>query len=161
MRRVLIRFATGLLLVLGAIGVTFVIGMRRRSPIVQDNVRRLGRASRRFVLPSAGTPGSAVSVVRHVGRTTGRPYETPVQAVSTVDGFVVALPYGLSTDWLKNVLASASATVIHDGHAHRVERPEVISMSVAEPHFSPKDQRMHRVFGVDQCLLVRHAAADA
>ena len=147
----------GLLLALGAVGIIFVAGMRAKSPVVLDNVRRAGRATKRFVLPAAGTPGSNVSVVRHVGRTTGQSYETPVQAVAADDGFVIALPYGPNTDWLKNVLASGSATIAHDGATHRVERPEVVPMSVAEPHFSPNDQRTHRIFRVDDCLLVRRA----
>jgi deazaflavin-dependent oxidoreductase (nitroreductase family) len=140
---------------LGLVGVTFVTGMRAKSPPVLNFVRRCGRATKRFVLPSAGAPGATVSVVRHVGRTSGRPYETPVQVVPTDDGFVIALPYGPNTDWLKNVLASGEATITHDGSTYRVDRPEVIPMSDAASHFAPNDQRTHRVFRVDQCLRVR------
>ena len=78
-----------------------------------------------------------------------------MQAVETGDGFVIALPYGPNTDWLKNVVASGSATVVHEGSTYLVDHPEIVPMSVAVPHFSPKDQRTHRIFGVDQCLLVR------
>ena len=150
----------GLLLALGAVGIIFVAGMRAKSPVVLDPVRRVGRATKRFVLPAAGTAGANVSVVRHVGRATGRSYETPVQAVATDDGFVIALPYGPNTDWLKNVLASGSATIAHDGNTFRVERPEVVPMSVVERHFSTNDQRTHRIFRVDDCLLVHRATLD-
>ena len=64
-----------------------------------------------------------MSVVHHVGRTTGRAYETPIGAVPTDDGFVIALPYGSNTDWLKNVLASGQATIVHDGTSHAVTGP--------------------------------------
>ena len=67
---------------------------------------------RPLAMKSSGTPGGNASVVRHVGRKTGRPFETPVKAVATDDGFVIALPYGRNTDWLKNVLASGSATIL-------------------------------------------------
>lgn len=160
MRTRISKLAAGLLVALGIVGVVFVVGMRAKSPLVLDAVRRCSRAGKRFVLASAGTPGSTVSVVRHLGRKTGRPYETPVQAVATEDGFVVALPYGLNTDWLKNVLAGGSAAITHDGITHRVDRPEVIFMSVGAPHFSTNDQRTHRLFGVDQCLLVRRVELD-
>jgi deazaflavin-dependent oxidoreductase (nitroreductase family) len=70
-------------------------------------------------------------VVRHVGRTTGRPFETPVQAVVTDDWFVIALPYGANTDWLKNVLATKSATIVREGTTYTVDRPEIVPMSVA------------------------------
>lgn len=96
-------------------------------------------------------------MVRHVGRASGRAYETPVSAVPTEDGFVIALPYGTNTDWLKNVLASGSATIVHEGNTFRVDRPEVVPASVATPLFSSTDQRTHRLFGVDECLLVRRA----
>ena len=160
MRRPIAKLVGGLLLAVAAIGIVFMVGMRRKSPLVLNAVRRTGRATKRFVLKSSGTPGGIASVVRHVGRTTGRPYETPVQAVATDDGFVIALPYGPNTDWLKNVLASGSATIVHEGNTYRVDRPEIVPTSVAAPLFSPKDQRTHRLFRVDQCLLVRWVEPD-
>ena len=78
----------------------------------------------------------------------------------TDDGFVIALPYGLSADWLKNVLASGSATIAHDGSTYDVDRPEVVPLSTVEHQFSPTDQRAHRLFGVDQCLRVRRTVPD-
>jgi hypothetical protein len=80
-----------------------------------------------------------------------------VNAVATDDGFVIALPYGSNTDWLMNVLARGSATIVHEGATYRVDRPEIVPLSVAESLFSPKDQRMHRWFHVEQYLLVRRA----
>jgi len=151
----------GVFLVLGVIGIIFVAGMRTKSPLVLNAVRRSGRATKRFVLKSSGTPGGIASVIRHVGRTSGRPYETPVQAVATDDGFVIALPYGPNTDWLKNVLASGSATIVHEGNTYPVDGPEIVTTSVAAPLFTPKDQRTHRLFRVEQCLLVRRVESDA
>jgi deazaflavin-dependent oxidoreductase (nitroreductase family) len=154
MLRRIAKFAGGLLLAVGVIGTIFVTGMRTKSPLVQNTVRRIGRATKRFALGSSGTPGGIASVVRHVGRTTGRAYETPVQAVTTDDGFVIALPYGPNTDWLKNVVASGSATIVHEGEIVRVDRPQVVPMSTAAAQFPPKNQRTHRLFRVEQCLLV-------
>jgi deazaflavin-dependent oxidoreductase (nitroreductase family) len=160
MRRQIAQLSGAAVLLLGVIGVVFVSGMRRKSPLVLNAVRPSGRATKRFVLPSSGTPGGIASVVRHVGRTSGRPYETPVRAVATDDGFVIALPYGPNTDWLKNVVASRSATIVHEGSTYRVDRPEVVPMSAATPLFPPKDQRTHRLFRVDQCLLVHRVEQD-
>jgi deazaflavin-dependent oxidoreductase (nitroreductase family) len=149
------RFIAGMLLVLVATGIVFVAGMRTKSPLVLDTVRRTGRAMRPLALKSAGTPGAYASVIRHVGRTTGRAYETPVGAVAIDDGFVIALPYGPNTDWLKNVVASGSATIVDEGSTHDVDRPEVLPMAEADHYFSRQDRRAHGVFGVDQCLRVR------
>jgi deazaflavin-dependent oxidoreductase (nitroreductase family) len=157
MLRRVTKFGGGLVFGLGVVGIIFLAGMRAKSPVVLNTVRRCGRATKRFVLTSSGTPGGIASVVRHVGRTTGRAFETPVQAVPTDDGFVIALPYGPNTDWLKNVLASGSATIAHEGDSYRVDRPEVVPMSAAASHFSTNDQRTHRLFRVDLCLVVRNA----
>jgi deazaflavin-dependent oxidoreductase (nitroreductase family) len=154
------RLVRWTLLAVVAIGVVFVVGMRRKSPLVLDNVRRAGKAMKPLVLKSSGTPGGMASVVRHVGRSSGRAYETPVTAVPTDDGFVIALPYGPNTDWLRNVLASGSAAIVDEGSTYEVDRPEVVAIAVEERSFSPADQRAHRLFGVEQCLRVRRITPD-
>jgi deazaflavin-dependent oxidoreductase (nitroreductase family) len=159
-RTAIARVAGSLVLVVSVTGIVFVTGMRAKSPAVVNGVRKLGRAMRPLAIKSAGGPGASASVVHHVGRTSGRSYSTPVGAVPTDDGFVIALPYGLSADWLKNVLASGSATITHDGSTSNVDRPEVIPLSAVEHQFSPNDQRAHRLFGVDQCLRVRRTVPD-
>jgi deazaflavin-dependent oxidoreductase (nitroreductase family) len=110
---------------------------------------------RPLALRSAGKEGSNTSVVRHVGRRSGRTYETPVIAVQHDDSFLIALPYGKRTDWLKNVLGKGSATIVTNGHTYEVDRPEVIPMAEATAYFRPREQRMHRQFHVDAALQVR------
>jgi deazaflavin-dependent oxidoreductase (nitroreductase family) len=134
--------------------------MRTKSPAVLDAVRRTSRAMKPFAMKTAGTPGAYASVVQHVGRTSGRCYETPVGAVATDDGFVIALPYGSNTDWLKNVLTSGSAVIVDEGNTYDVDQPEVVDLEEEETTFSPEDQRAHRLFGVEQCLRVRRIASD-
>ena len=120
----------------------------------QNALRLFTRAMRPLALRSAGKEGSSTSVVRHVGRRSGRVHETPVIAVHHDDSFLIALPYGQRTDWLKNVLSKGSATVITNGHAYEVNRPEVIPMAEATAYFRPREQRMHRQFHVDSALQV-------
>ena len=141
-----------------ALGVVFLEGMRRKSPVVLDAVRKTSRATKQVVLKSAGTAGASSSVVHHVGRNSGTTYQTPIDAVPTDDGFVIALPYGENTDWLKNVLASGSATIVHDGKTHAVGKPEVVPRAEAEHLFPESTQRTLRLFKVDICLRVRHDA---
>ena len=151
----------GLSLVLVTILIVFLVGMRTKSPPVLKAVRKFNRAvSNPRQMESAGTPGAYASVIRHSGRTSGRSYETPVGAVATDDGFVITLPYGSQADWLKNVLASGSATIVDEGHTYRVDQPEIIPMEAAASHFPRKEQRNLRLFGVDQCLQVRRVESD-
>lgn len=153
--------AAGLLGLL-ALVVAFVLGMRSKSPPVLDTVRRANRAVfNPQTMKTAGTPGAFASVIRHVGRRSGATYETPVGAVPTDDGFVIALVYGTRPDWLQNVLASGSADIVHEGRTYRVEQPEILPIESAADHFSAADRRSHRLFGVDQCLHVRRAGSPA
>jgi deazaflavin-dependent oxidoreductase (nitroreductase family) len=108
---------------------------------------------------SAGTEQSSTSVVCHVGRRSGRSYETPVVAVEHDDSFLIALPYGERTDWMKNVLANGAATLLTRGRAHEVHQPAVIPMADATQYFRPKEQKLHRRFAVDTCLKVHRVAA--
>jgi deazaflavin-dependent oxidoreductase (nitroreductase family) len=126
---------------------------------VRSALRRLTQVTRPLALRSAGKAGSATSVVRHVGRKSGQEYQTPVVAVEHDDSFLIALPYGERTDWLKNVLAKGSATLVTDGHTYQVDEPEVIPMAEATGYFRPKEQRMHRQFGVGTALRVHSVSA--
>ena|SRR6516225_1157886 len=123
---------------------------------IQNALRLFTRAARPLALRSAGKEGSSTSVVRHVGRRSGRTYETPVVAVKHDDSFLIALPYGKRTDWLRNVLHNGSATIVTNGRAYEVEQPKVIAMTEATRYFRPREQRMQRQFHVEFALQVRH-----
>lgn len=156
MAKRLVMYVGGLFLAIAALWVGFTVAMRTKYPPVQNAIRRMNRAVvNPRAMGEAGDPGSYASVIRHRGRTSETPYETPIQAVPTEDGFVIPLPYGTSSDWLKNVLAAGSATIAHDGNTFAVEDPELIASSEADPYFTPKDQRAHRLYGVDQFLRLR------
>ena len=151
----------GVVLALIALWIVFTVSMRRNFRPVQDAIRRMNRAVfNPRTMATAGQQGAYASVIQHVGRTTGTPYETPVQAVATDDGFVIALPYGTSADWFQNVLAARSAIIVNDGNTYRVDHPELVPAAVANPSFPPKDQLGHRLYGVDDFLLVRRAESE-
>jgi len=125
---------------------------------LQAALRRLTQVTRPLAMRSAGTEESNTSIVVHVGRHSGRTFETPVVAVQHDQGFLIALPYGERTDWMKNVVASGTATVVTHGQTYRVGQPEVIPMSEATRYFGPKEQKLHRRFAVESCLQVHRMA---
>jgi deazaflavin-dependent oxidoreductase (nitroreductase family) len=94
-------------------------------------------------------------VIRHTGRTTARTYETPVWAVPTEDGFVIAIVYGSRTEWVKNVLASGRATLVHRGETYPVEQPEIVPRESARVYFPAAIRRLHDRIHVESCLRVR------
>jgi len=74
----------------------------------------------------AGREHSVTAVLTHVGRRSGRPYQTPLGAQPYGDGFVVSLPYGSQTDWCRNVVAAGECTLAWRGQNFQLERPEII-----------------------------------
>jgi deazaflavin-dependent oxidoreductase (nitroreductase family) len=156
----LARVGAVVLVVLAAVGGVFLVGMRSQWPPVRNAVRRMNRSfTNPRVLRTAGTPGASAGVIHHVGRRSGQEYRTPVGPFPTADGYVVALPYGPGTDWVQNVLAAGSATLVHEGETIAVERPEVVRTSAVVAHLPDSEQRTLRVFGVDECLLLHRAAS--
>ena len=61
------------------------------------------------------------SLVLHVGRKSGRQYETPVILARDANGFVCELTYGEQVDWYRNVLAAGNCVVIVKGIEHRID----------------------------------------
>ena len=144
-----------LFVALSAIGSVYVLGLRTKSPAVRDAARHFHRAvGNPLQMRSAGRLGTHASVIRHRGRTTARIYETPVWAMPTEDGFVIAIVYGSGSDWLKNVLASGKAAIVHEGGTYPVGWPEIVPMEGARAYFPVTIQRIHRRINVDRCLRV-------
>ena len=144
-----------------AIALIYLLGMRAKSPLVLKPLIRLQRA---FINPrqlrSAGTPGAYASVIRHRGRTSGRTYETPVGVVAADDGFLIALVYGSRASWVQNVLASGSATIVHEGRTYEVDQPELVPMQAVATRFTSGDQQGFRLLRVDQALRIRRVESE-
>src|SRR4051812_24757125 len=69
----------------------------------------------------AGSRRGPVALVRHVGRGSGRQYETPVILARVPAGFVAELTYGPDVDWYKNIIAAGRCTVLHHGREYAVD----------------------------------------
>ena len=138
----------------GAVSLTLLVaGMRWKLPAVLDIVRRLNRSlTNPRVMRTAGTDATQTSVIAHTGRTSGRVYETPVDTIPAKTGFLIALPYGTRADWVRNVLASGSATVVTRGERVDVDRPSIVATADVEGQIPAKTLRTLRLFGVNQCL---------
>jgi deazaflavin-dependent oxidoreductase (nitroreductase family) len=67
------------------------------------------------------------SLVRHVGRKSGRTYETPLILAEVPQGFVAELTYGDKVDWYRNIVAAGGCVVIHHGRQYHVNRIEPCS----------------------------------
>lgn len=148
------KWVVAALLGVVAAGGGFIVGMRRKSPLVQDRVRAFAKVARPAALKAAGGAGQRDGVVHHVGRTSGRPYATPVTPLPTPDGFVIALPYTSGADWARNVLAAGHARIEYDGRTVEVTDPVVVPSAEVRSLLSRSEQIVDRVFDLREYLRV-------
>jgi deazaflavin-dependent oxidoreductase (nitroreductase family) len=74
----------------------------------------------RVTTPVARSGHGPFSLIRHVGRTSGRTYETPLILARVPDGFIAELTYGERVNWYRNVVAAGGCVVVYRGSEYRV-----------------------------------------
>jgi deazaflavin-dependent oxidoreductase (nitroreductase family) len=90
--------------------------------VARFNTHVTNRISR----PLAGRlPGFAV--VTHVGRQSGRTYETPVNMFRDRERYVFALTYGADSQWVKNVMAAGGCEIRTQGTTVRLCEPRIFT----------------------------------
>src|ERR1700746_1937611 len=85
-----------------ATAATGILLMRfRKRWLAKINIAVTNRITSLFagLLPGFG-------ILAHVGRKSGKVYQTPVNVFRTSNGFIVALTYTSESEWVKNVLAA-------------------------------------------------------
>jgi deazaflavin-dependent oxidoreductase (nitroreductase family) len=98
-------------------------------------------------------PGWAV--VHHRGRKSGRALAVPIAVIARPDVFVVNLPWGAGTNWVRNVLAAGGCVVRWKGVDHAVTAPEVIDAAAARPYYGRMTWAIaQRLFPADAWLLL-------
>lgn len=76
------------------------------------------------VLFAGWIPG--FGILTHVGRRSGKVYRTPINVFRTPTGFIVALPYSSSSEWVKNVLAAGGCELKIQGKRYQLSAPRVV-----------------------------------
>ena len=100
------------------------------------NRRRAARFNRTVANKLVGpvlTRMPGFGAVHHVGRRSGREYRTPVKLFRDGDTYLVSLPYGSESDWVKNVIAAGGCELQTRGRRVQLIGPQV---------FIDREQRM-------------------
>ena len=123
--------------------------MRVPRAVAQFNRRVTNPVARSITpwLPCLGT-------LEHVGRRSGRHYQTPLLVFKTQDGFVILIGYGPQTDWLKNVLAGGPTVLHKRGKALALASPRIVSKAEAAPLVTPGPRVFYRLFPYNEAALV-------
>lgn len=81
--------------------------------------------------PLAGTRWLALyAILRHTGRKSGKQYAIPIVAFPTSDGFVIPMPFGEETQWVRNLFA-ADGGVRWRGREYTIDQPERVDLDDA------------------------------
>jgi hypothetical protein len=114
--------------------------------------RQLNRRANALFLKIAGGGLRAYSALKHVGRSSGREYITPLSAYPLGDGFVMAVLYGeaKSVDWVRNVMAASQCVLKTHGEEFVLEGPEVIPASQALVAYPPLLRFVYRSRGIQE-----------
>lgn len=92
--------------------------------------RWLAHFNKRIINPGQIRKGR-YPVVTHVGRASGKPYRTPLDAYPTRTGYVLVARYGPNSDWVRNVLAADTATLRISGEDHQLQAPRLVGLDEA------------------------------
>ena len=75
------------------------------------------------------------TVVRHVGRRSGKQYATPLLLAPIAGGFVAELTYGPNVDWFQNVMAAGQCTIVRGGRQILVDQIEPMDADAGRQAF--------------------------
>jgi deazaflavin-dependent oxidoreductase (nitroreductase family) len=97
-------------------------------------------------------------VVAHVGRSSGGVHRTPLDAHLTRGGYVLVVRYGPESDWVRNILASGSATLRVDGEEHCLTAPRLVTREEAVDHLVSGLDPRSDFYKAEHYLLMDHAS---
>jgi deazaflavin-dependent oxidoreductase (nitroreductase family) len=116
-----------------------------------------GQINKRVFNPRA-VRGGKWQVIHHIGRSSGQPYRTPLEAHRVDDGFIFTLVYGSRSDWVQNVLASGTATLVVDGEQVDLVEPEIIGADEAFARLPAGTKRPPKLLKIGEFLQMRRAS---
>ena len=109
--------------------------------------------------PLAGTRWFRLwAVLHHVGRRSGCAYSIPVVALPVAGGFVIPLPFGDATQWLKNIREADQAGLRRAGHDYVIDRPELVDLDVVADELPAPIRFASRRLGLHSFVRVRQVS---
>ena len=93
----------------------------------------------------ARTSHGPFALVRHVGRKSGKSYETPIIVQRVTDGFVIELTYGDQVDWYRNIVAANGCGILYHRVSYTITGLEPIPAEQGIGYFTAGQQRILRL----------------
>jgi len=96
------------------------------------------------------------AIICHVGRRSGKPYETTIMVEPAGDSFVIALTYGPEVDWYRNVLAAGHATLLWHGRTYTLDKPESLAVQTGLSVFPQPQKSILRLLGIQHFVSMKY-----
>jgi deazaflavin-dependent oxidoreductase (nitroreductase family) len=94
-------------------------------------------------------------IIRHVGRKSGRSFETPLILAPVPEGFVAELTYGPGVNWYRNIVAASGGTVVRGGREWHVTAIEPLGAEEGLAAFGPPAAFVLRLLRKREFRLLR------
>jgi len=94
------------------------------------------------------------ALVRHVGRKSGKSYETPIIVQRVAGGFVIELTYGPNVDWYRNIVAANGCSILFHGIEHPIQGLERMDVAAGLAAFTPVQQRVLRLLRREHFVML-------
>jgi deazaflavin-dependent oxidoreductase (nitroreductase family) len=133
------------------------VGARIRKAYLWLLKNTLNRVTTRAARGGGGT----FSLIRHVGRRSGKTYETPVVLARVPEGFVAELTYGESVNWYRNIEAAGGCVVVYRGKEYRVDAIEPCDAATGRAAFPPFRRALLTAIRRKNFRLLRSPASPA
>lgn len=120
--------------------------------------RRVAELNRSVTNPLARLIAGRVppfGIIEHRGRRSGRRYRTPVMGWFAGDEYIIALTYGPSAEWLKNLQAAGAGELVAGSRTYRLEAPRIERGIQRAPGIPWPIRRFLRLVRIDHYLRLR------
>jgi deazaflavin-dependent oxidoreductase (nitroreductase family) len=123
-------------------------------------LKRMRPINKRFINPItrglARLPFGPFAVIRHIGRHSGKRYETTIMVEPMGDRFVIALTYGADVDWYRNVRATGSASLLWHGRLYKLDQLESLDSQEALRVYPPIQKLILKSIGTHEFVRMRY-----
>ena len=101
------------------------------------------------------------AIVESRGRRSGQAYRTPVAVARTADGFMIPIPFGEGTQWVKNVLAAGGCGLRWAGRSLELDAPEVVDGTTETAAFNRVERSLLGTAGVHRFLRLHEVGPES
>lgn len=120
---------------------------------ISRNVARFNKAAFNKLTVRIAPIAPGFGVVTHRGRKSGRVFHTPVNVFPKPGRIVIALTYGIDSDWVKNVEAAGECTIRTRGREVQLTNPRLVHDDT-RADIRPVERAILRILRVSDFLVL-------